>query len=255
MSLLPSRAISMQPDQLGIICNVSTINWPEILTHLLSLALSLGMLMLACVALLSMVPSIIGFTILGTGTGSLIGGDLTDPLNIGDESLYAPPSDYGGFEAEFFANDKPAFGTREQSFNVFDNRLGPGDDKSCCGTLGFPQIVGARLLQGRYFLTSFTVSSANDTPNRDPRVWRIEGSNDGANYTLIYERNNVLAQVWTARLQVIEFVDGIGGDFPDQMQAYEYFRMVTLQTGTGGGNPYQVGEIELFGELDLPRVE
>jgi len=37
-------------------------------------------------------------------------------------------------------------------------------------------------------LRSYTLTSANDVPNRDPRAWKLEGSNDGAAWTLLDER-------------------------------------------------------------------
>ena len=57
--------------------------------------------------------------VLGTGTESLIGGDLTDPEDDGE-----PDADKG-YDATFSANDEPGFGGGEFAFNVFDNRLGP----------------------------------------------------------------------------------------------------------------------------------
>ena len=63
--------------------------------------------------------------ILGTGTGSLLGGDLTDPEDDGD-----PEADKG-YNAIFSANDEAGFGGGESAFNVFDNQLGPGNAKWC----------------------------------------------------------------------------------------------------------------------------
>ena len=74
--------------------------------------------------------------VLGTGTESLLGGDLTDPEDDGD-----PESD-SGYNAIFSANDEPGFGGGEFAFNVFDNRLGPSNDKWCCG-------LGGRHSRGR----------------------------------------------------------------------------------------------------------
>ena len=34
-----------------------------------------------------------------------------------------------------------------------------------------------------YAVNSYTVSSANDAPARDPRDWQFQGSNDGTNWT------------------------------------------------------------------------
>ena len=63
--------------------------------------------------------------VLGIGTGSLLGGDLTDPEDDG-----APDADEG-YNAIFSANEEPGFGGGEFAFNVFDNILGPGNAKWC----------------------------------------------------------------------------------------------------------------------------
>jgi hypothetical protein len=204
--------------------------------------------------------------VLGTGTASLVGNDLTDPENDGVETLYAPPGDFGGFDATFFSSDEPGFGGGEFAFNVFDNILGPGNDKWCCGTV-FPQIVGAdfRDTQGLAFrLTHFTVSSAEDTmtyPERHPIAWTIEGSNDGDCWTTIFSLNDLSlacetlgivpgTPIWTDNLQVIRFDEG--DDYDTQTAAYSMFRMVTTQTGSNTGAFFQIGEIEFFGEEGDP---
>jgi len=38
-------------------------------------------------------------------------------------------------------------------------------------------------------LQSYSFTSANDVPTRDPRKWKLEGSNDGRTWTLLDERN------------------------------------------------------------------
>ena len=184
------------------------------------------------------------FDVLGTGTGSLLGNDLTDLGNDGDENLYNPPADLGGFDAEFFSSDEPGFGGGEFAFNVFDNLLGPGNDKWCCGSQ-LPQIVGASLSEP-YFLTHFTVSSANDVPDRDPRVWSIEGSNDGVDWSTIFSQTDPDASLWTERLQVLKFDAGTDFDPPDT--AYSQFRLNVEATGLSAGAFFQVGEVEFFGE-------
>jgi hypothetical protein len=182
-------------------------------------------------------------TILGTGTESLIGGDLTDPEDDGD-----PENDIG-YNATFRAAFEEGFGGGEFAFNVFDNVLGPGNAKWCCGSeapvVGDPIWVEAQFGLP-YFLTQFTVSSANDVPARDPTHWAIQGSNDGVNYETIYEHEG--SSFWTERLQVIRF--DAGDEFPEQETAYQIFRHVTFNTESWpNGAYYQVGEIELFGEL------
>jgi hypothetical protein len=204
--------------------------------------------------------------VLGSGTVFLVGSDLTDIDNDGNELLYLAPDELAGFDAVFFSSDEPGFGGGEFAFNVFDNILGPGNDKWCCGTV-FPQIVGADFREtsgAAYRLTSFTVGSANDVPERDPRVWRIEGSNDGECWSTIFSEDDLAAAVeslglaagsaiWTERFQVIRF--SADEDYPAQDTAYSMFRMVTFQTGLVGGPFFQVGEIEFFGEEGEPPAE
>ena len=181
--------------------------------------------------------------ILGTGTGSLIGGDLTDPEDDG-----LPDTDEG-YDVIFSSNDEPGFGGGEFAYNVFDNRLGPSNDKWCCGPGGGIPDEGLHItveLEERQALTHFTVSSANDVPGRDPTEWAIQGSNDGANFTDIFTYEG--DALWDQRLQVIRF--DAPEDFEVQNVAYKFLRFVCYNTATNpDGAYYQVGEIEYFGEV------
>ncbi|MCA9217687.1 MAG: PEP-CTERM sorting domain-containing protein [Planctomycetales bacterium] len=198
------------------------------------------------------------FEVLGVGTDFLIGGDLTDPDDDGD------PEFDDGYDAIFDANHEPGFGSDnadpasagngESAFNVFDNLLGPANDKWCCGRPGGideddPIWVSAQL-PAPHFLTSFTVSSANDVPNRDPIWWAIQGSNDGESYTDVFVYEDDIP-VWEDRYEVILFT--AGDDFPVQTTSYEYFRMATYDTinnQNGDVAYFQIGEIEFFGDPD-----
>ena len=181
--------------------------------------------------------------ILGTGTESLLGGDLTDPEDDGD------PEQDVDYNAIFSANDEPGFGGGEFSFNVFDNLLGPGNDKWCCGPGGGIPTEGLHVtaeLEVPHVLTHFTVSSANDVPARDPTDWEVQGSNDGTNFTTIFAHAG--GSVWTERLQVVLFETGAGADFPVQTTGYRFFRHVTINTASNPNGAYfQIGEIEYFG--------
>ena len=185
-------------------------------------------------------------TILGTGTGSLVGGDLTDPEDDGTA---------GGanYNADFFASDEPSFGAGEAAFNVFSNTLGGGDNKWCCGS-NFPQIVGAMNFDGagtQYVLDRFTLSSSNDSPQRDPQVWRIEGSNDTTDgfdgtWTTIFD-HPAGGSDWTDRDQVISY-SAADGDVFLTSDGFSAFRMVTDGTGATSGAFFALGEIEFFGQ-------
>lgn len=196
-------------------------------------------------------------TILGTGTGALLGGDLTDPENDGVESEVNPVTGFDWVSID--ANQEAYFtleggGVNEGSFDIFDNKVGGGEAKYCCGgptwnvTVQFDQ---------QYTLTHFTATSSNDSPGRDPDVWQILGSNDGVNWVTIFSEDNDAAgspgngathQFWTARNQVIRF-DGGGADF-ETPAGYSWFRLnvdsAAGTTGNSGGN-LALGELELFG--------
>jgi hypothetical protein len=179
--------------------------------------------------------------ILGTGNASLLGSDLTDPENNGD------PENNVNYNAIFAASEEPAFGGAESAFNVFDNLTGGGNNKWCCGDQNnFPTNpiwVQATFAQA-FLLTSFTLNSGNDTPDRDPRVWQILGSNDGTNFTPIFTQNDLGASVWTARDQTIRW--DAGTDFAVQTVAYTTFRFQTTATNSTTGARFQLGEIEFF---------
>ena len=187
--------------------------------------------------------------VLGTGTESLLGGDLTDPEDDGN-----PEADEG-YNAVFTANEEPGFGGGEFSFNVFDNRLGPSNDKWCCGRGGGIPDEGLWItaeFEEAYALTHFTLSSANDVPARDPTVWEVQGSNDGESFETIFANDG--DSFWDERLQVVLFEAGT--DFEVQTTAYRFLRHVTFDTASNPAGAYfQIGEIEYFGDANLTPVD
>ncbi|UOB17462.1 glycosyl hydrolase family 8 [Abyssalbus ytuae] len=87
-----------------------------------------------------------------------------------------------------------------------------------------------------YIVTGYTISSANDVPDRDPYNWTFLGSNDGTNWTTLDTRS--------------------GEDFPDRYQtrAFEFnnsqpFSYYRFNLTNNSGNILQLSEIEIFGEL------
>ncbi len=184
--------------------------------------------------------------VLGVGTDSLLGGDLTDPEDDGN-----PEADEG-YNAIFTANEEPGFAGGEFSFNVFDNVLGPGNAKWCCGRGGGIPEEGLHItaeFDEPYALTHFTVSSANDTPARDPTEWEVQGSNDGEEWTTIFAHDG--DSFWNQRLQVVLFE--AGEDYDKQKIGYRFFRHVTFNTAANPAGAYfQIGEIEYFGDDSYP---
>ena len=188
--------------------------------------------------------------VLGLGTFALLGGDLTDPENDGDPEVNL------NYNATFNSSEEPGFGGGEFAFNVFDNRIGENIDKWCCGSEGgvFPAepIWVSAAFEQAYQLTHFTISSANDTPERDPRVWEIQGSNDGLSWETIFRQDDPNLSIWTDRNQVIRF--NVGSHFP-QPDSYSEIRFICFATGLTGGARYQLAELEFFGEEGGNQLE
>ena len=176
-------------------------------------------------------PSLQALTVLGTGTGALLGGDLTDPENDGNDS------NGSGFNwLSTAASSENNFGG-EGALDVFDNQVGSGNTKWCCNAP--PQWVAVEL-DKPYVLTHFTLAAGNDVPDRDPNLWSIEGSNDGTTWTPIYQWTSGVSP-FSNRLEVIRF-DGNGEDF-NSPAPFSWFRYRVTSTDNG----HQINELELFG--------
>jgi hypothetical protein len=134
--------------------------------------------------------------ILGDTAASLLGGDLTDPENDGLDELGAATSPTWNW-AGITSSHKPDFEGGENAFNIFDNKVGGGADKWCCDdpTPETPVWVAVQFRQP-ISLSHFTVTSGNDSPDRDPTNWAIQGSSDGVTYVDIYRCRGMPAIRW-----------------------------------------------------------
>ena len=98
--------------------------------------------------------------------------------------------------------------------------------------------VTVRWSQGRV-ATGFTITTANDFPGRDPTSYKLYGSNDGVNWTLIKEGALSLSD---SRYTTSEVVD------INNSTAYFYYYIQFPQTKAGSGcglncDSMQIGEI------------
>lgn len=180
--------------------------------------------------------------VLGVGVASLEGGDMTDPDNNGVDALGAATHPSWAWKS-IRSSHEPDFEGGENSFNIFDNQVGGGNDKWCCDdpTPGNPVWVAVEF-SVPVNLTHFTVTSGNDSPGRDPVNWAIQGSNDGVNYTDIYHLVANPAP-WTARNQVIRF------KLPRPAPLYRFIRYIAYDTPA---NEHQLNEVEYFGIVGGP---
>ncbi|KGJ90985.1 PEP-CTERM sorting domain-containing protein [Colwellia psychrerythraea] len=192
-------------------------------------------LVILIISLTFLTPTANASLILGTGTGALIGGDLTDPENDGfaDSNV--------NYNATFSSSVEQGFGGGEYAFNVFDNILSGGNGKWCCD--GGSVWVEANFGSDQYILDIFTLSSANDVASRDSDQWSILGSNDGINYTTLFAYDIESLSIWGAdRFEVVQFSNN---DDYHVNTAYSIFRYQS--TSVVSGSHHQLGEIEFFG--------
>jgi hypothetical protein len=177
--------------------------------------------------------------ILGVGAAALLGGDVTDPDGNGLDALGGatdPSWNWVGITASIEGD----FEGGENAFNIFDNKVGGGNDKWCCDDPkpDAPVWVAVQLANP-ISLTHFTMTTGNDTPDRDPTDWAIQGSNDGENYEDIVHYTVDIPSPWTTtRNQVFKFTLG------RPSAPYTYLRYIAYETP---GTLHQLNEIEYFG--------
>jgi hypothetical protein len=93
-----------------------------------------------------------------------------------------------------------------------------------------------------YVITSYTITSGNDAPDRDPLSWRLEGSNSQnlTTWTTVDTRTN---ETFANRGQTNYY------SFPNTNGYIIYRLVVTANNGNlNFGGEFQVAEIQLFGD-------
>ncbi|MDF2192730.1 discoidin domain-containing protein [Paraflavitalea sp. CAU 1676] len=85
-----------------------------------------------------------------------------------------------------------------------------------------------------YVVNGYSITSANDAPERDPLNWTLQGSNNGTGWTTIDTRTN---QDFPNRFQTRTFTIS-------NTTAYTYYR---FNLTNNSGTILQLGEFELFG--------
>jgi hypothetical protein len=121
----------------------------------------------------------------------------------------------------------------EQRDKAFDNL---SETKWCdCKDVASPTWIQYQFGGGQaYAITEYTITSANNLTERDPKGWTLKGSHDGITFTTLDTRSN---EVFADRFQkrLFSFANGT---------AYQYYRF----DFTSNGSPsLQLAEIELYG--------
>jgi hypothetical protein len=182
--------------------------------------------------------------VLGTGAESLLGKPLTDPEGDGLDALGAATDPSWNWK-NITSSHEPDFEGGENSFNIFDHKVGGGNDKWCCDdpTADAPVWVSVEFKQG-VSLTHFTVTSGNDTPGRDPVNWAIQGSNDGTTFVDIYRFVDATTPWGDTRNLVVKFT------LPSPSLVYSHIRYIAFDTPA---TLHQLNEIEYFGTVGAPK--
>jgi len=100
---------------------------------------------------------------------------------------------------------------------------------------------------GGWPLSAYSLTSANDVPERDPRDWQFQVSNDGMNWTTLDRRTN---ELFASRLQTKSYRF-------DNATPYRFYRIyVTAASGNGSDGvqlaEFDLGLKELLGRMNDP---
>lgn len=103
-----------------------------------------------------------------------------------------------------------------------------------------PFVLGIKL-PNAILLRSYKLQTRSDgcCPEQMPSKWKIEGSNDGNNWTQLDYRENI--QGW----KVSEEREFTLGNLPSQL--YNHYRIVMFRNSSGGNNCLHIGEFRLYG--------
>ena len=155
----------------------------------------------------------------GTSTGFGSYQTLGD-IYIRDTQSPIPVLEYVTSTAE------PSFGS-EVAWNLFDgdvyNKWFAGNAPGGTNALQWPVTVSWNY-NIPFTLDSYSIYSANDVPERDPRDWGLWGSNDGVNFTQIETRTNVS---FPDRRTGVDFSLG-------KTVSYKYFELRITKTSPNG---------------------
>lgn len=114
----------------------------------------------------------------------------------------------------------------EGSPKVIDNDL---DSKFLIFTYDSTLYIQLQFLKAQH-ITSYTLTSANDSPTRDPKNWKISASNDNTTWVDLDSRTD---ESFAARRQTNNY------EFTNS-SAYKYYRLNV--TANGGSTLFQLAE-------------
>jgi hypothetical protein len=206
------------------------ITSPIVVTSYSSSGLPAGLTLNTATGLISGTPESAGvFTITLGATNPA--GSTTATLTLTIDTLFGPNRATGGTVS---ANSENAAST-EGVAQAFDGNVNTK-------WLSFTSTGWLAYTFGgteRYTLTAYAIVSGNDFPDRDPKNWQLQGSDDGTTWTTVDTRTE---ESFATRF--LEKYYAVSGTPP----AYRRYRLnVTLNNGAAG--ILQLAELRLYGTL------
>ena len=156
-----------------------------------------------------------GFRICAGGGSQNVCGALTDPASGG----IATASSVGSIGEN-----------GNQAFDLNVNSKWFGGDNIKTGWIAY-QFPGTTT----HVVTSYSITSANDVPTRDPKDWQLQGSSNGGTWTTVDQRSG---EVFASRHQTITYTC-------TNTTPYHLYRL--LIAATNGASSLQLAELVLYG--------
>ena len=109
--------------------------------------------------------------------------------------------------------------------------------KYCCYVAANATVWIRYQLDSPVRITSYTIASANDAPERDPATWRLQGSNDGNTWEDIDKQTN---QTFNDRFEAHDYT-------VNTTNSYSWIRLYVDSRRTPSSTVFQLSELQLRG--------
>lgn len=153
-------------------------------------------------------------------------------LNVYDATSNAGGSINAQWPGNYELNDAGSIKTDERIAKLIDNK----DTKYCVnGRISFWATYQSKRPMR---LKAYSLMSANDNADRDPKKWSLSGSTNGTTWTVIDERDNQAFPYYNSTLYYPVVTD----------ERYSYFKLAVAENQ--GVKTIQLSEWQLFGEFN-----
>ena len=129
----------------------------------------------------------------------------------------------------------PSFKTEESDAMVIDN----SSTTKYCATIDKSDVVWLTYQSSTsVLLNEYSITAANDSPERDPKSWILQGSNDG---NVWFKLDEQVSQKFDVRFLKKKYS-------VETNKAYKYFRLSISQRFDNDATLFQISEWQLFGD-------